>query len=329
MAEFTLKELKDMIPEYDGDQATLNDFIEACNFVTNQIDENQAEALTFIIKSKLIGRAKRFISSRNLREWEDIKNLLIGHYGDCRDTEGLLRDLTSAFQKSNETPRAFVQRIEDLLTKIRSSVALDNTLNENEKLALNRSHERIALKTFLSGLNDPFGSIIRAQKPESLDQAEQYLIEEENIAYLKNFRIAKSQQKSTQNTKPFPKENYGNSSHQNKHFQQQKFCNYCKRNGHLISDCFIKNQNTTGNTGVNGNSLRTEQFNYNANNNHRNNSLIQQQRSSVIQRNPNFRQGQDNMQANHLNSQQEIDTSGQIDSPIPTPEITVQSMQDL
>lgn len=48
---------------------------------------------------------------------------------DCRDTEGLLRDLTSTSQKANETPRAFVQRIEDLLTKIRSSVALDDSLN--------------------------------------------------------------------------------------------------------------------------------------------------------------------------------------------------------
>lgn len=118
---------------------------------------------------------------------------------DCRDTEGLLRDLTSTSQKANETPRAFVQRIEDLLTKIRSSVALDDSSNVQDKEILNKSHEKIALKIFLSGLNDQFGSIIRAQKPKTLDEAEQYIIEEENIAYLKDFRISNKQKFSNNN----------------------------------------------------------------------------------------------------------------------------------
>lgn len=215
MANFTLKEFRDMIPEYDGDQATLNDFIEVCDFVIDSIQENQLNAIIFIIKSKLIGKAKRFISSRNLHDWDEIKELLINHYGDCRDTEGLLRDLTSTFQKANETPRAFVQRIEDLLTKIRSSVALDDSLNVQDKEILNKSHEKIALKIFLSGLNDQFGSIIRAQKPKTLDEAEQYIIEEENIAYLKDFRISNKQKFSNNNNNTkrfFPRENYSSNN---------------------------------------------------------------------------------------------------------------------
>jgi hypothetical protein len=116
--------------------------------------------------------------------------------GDCRDTEGSLRDLTSTFQKTNETPRAFPQRIEDLLTKIRSSVALNclnNKLNQAARHALNLSHEKIALKPFLAGLSDPLGSIIRSQKPNTLAQAEQFLIEEKNITYLlKKFRNFKT-----------------------------------------------------------------------------------------------------------------------------------------
>nr|KAH0807832.1 hypothetical protein GEV33_014959 [Tenebrio molitor] len=144
-----------MIPEYDGDQSTLFDFIEAVNFAIENVPENQQNALIFVIKSKLVGKARKFISSRQLREWNDIKDLLISHYGDCRDTEGLLYDLTSTFQKSNETPRAFAQRIENLLTKIRSSVALNNELNQEARNALNSSHEKIALKAFLAGLSDP------------------------------------------------------------------------------------------------------------------------------------------------------------------------------
>ena len=252
MAEFNLRDLKDLIPEYDGDQATLNDFIEACNFASNNIDEDQLEALIFIIKSKLVGKAKRFISSRNLSTIDDIKSLLIGHYGDCRDTEGLLRDLSSCFQKPSETPRAFVQRIEDLLTKLRSSVALDNTLQAAEKQVLNKSHEKIALKTFLAGLNDPLGANIRAQRPQNLDQAEQFLIEEENILYLKNFRISNN----THNL--FPRENYGGrgppANRTQSNFPRQnnaartsnsnkRTCSFCKKDGHTYEQCF-KRQGT-------------------------------------------------------------------------------------
>jgi hypothetical protein len=208
MAGFNLKDLRDMIPEYDGDQSTLFDFIEAVNFAIENVPENQQNAIIFIIKSKLVGKARKFISSRQLREWNDIKDLLISHYGDCRDTEGLLYDLTSTFQKSNETPRAFAQRIENLLTKIRSSVALNNELNQAARNALNSSHEKIALKAFLAGLSDPLGSIIRCQKPNTLEQAEQFLIEEENITYLKNFKSSKPFLHDQVNNKIVPKENY-------------------------------------------------------------------------------------------------------------------------
>jgi hypothetical protein len=208
MAGFNLKDLRDMIPEYDGDQSTLFDFIEAVNFAIENVPENQQNAIIFIIKSKLVGKARKFISSRQLREWNDIKDLLISHYGDCRDTEGLLYDLTSTFQKSNETPRAFAQRIENLLTKIRSSVALNNELNQAARNALNSSHEKIALKAFLAGLSDPLGSIIRCQKPNTLEQAEQFLIEEENITYLKNFKNSKPSLHNQVNNKIVPKENY-------------------------------------------------------------------------------------------------------------------------
>jgi hypothetical protein len=208
MAGFNLKDLRDMIPEYDGDQSTLFDFIEAVNFAIENVPENQQNAIIFVIKSKLVGKARKFISSRQLREWNDIKDLLISHYGDCRDTEGLLYDLTSTFQKSNETPRAFAQRIENLLTKIRSSVALNNELNQAARNALNSSHEKIALKAFLAGLSDPLGSIIRCQKPNTLEQAEQFLIEEENITYLKNFKSSKPSLHDQVNNKIVPKENY-------------------------------------------------------------------------------------------------------------------------
>jgi hypothetical protein len=66
-------------------------------------------------------------------------------------------------------------------------------LNQAARHALNLSHEKIALKTFLASLSDSLGSIIRSQEPNTLEQAEQFLIEEKNITYLlKEFRNFKT-----------------------------------------------------------------------------------------------------------------------------------------
>jgi hypothetical protein len=50
------------------------------NFAIENVPENQQNALIFIIKSKLVGKTRKFISSRQHREWNDIKDLQINHY---------------------------------------------------------------------------------------------------------------------------------------------------------------------------------------------------------------------------------------------------------
>lgn len=178
-----LHTLSSFIPEYKGDQSTLSDFIAACDFVFQQIDDNLEQGFLFVVKNKLADKAKQFISSRNINDWDNVKQLLIGHFGDCRDSESLLRDLTACVQKPKETPRIFIQRIEDLLTKLRNVISLDVNFDNATKEILNTSHEKIALKTLLAGLSDPIGSIIRSQRPSSIDEAIQFLLEEENIHY--------------------------------------------------------------------------------------------------------------------------------------------------
>lgn len=227
-----LNSLRHLVPEYNGDQATLSDFISACNFISEQIEEADpavTQGFLFVVKNKLVDKAKQFISSRNINDWPSIRQLLIGHFGDCRDTESLLRDLTACIQKHSETPRTFVQRIENLLTKLRNTISLDETLTNPIRATLNNSHERIALKTLLAGLSDPIGSIIRSQRPASIDEAIQLIIEEENIYYLKN---KNSPQISKQSQKIVPRANFSNDQR-----RDYKSCNYCKKIGHTINEC--------------------------------------------------------------------------------------------
>lgn len=250
----SIRDLKDLIPTFDGTKSLLNDFIEACNFADDNVIEGKKDVLVFLIKAKLTGQAKTFISSRNLKTWAQIRPLLVGQFGDCRDTEALVRDLMNSFQKVNETPRNFIQRIENLLTQLRSSVALDDDVEEGHKEILNKSHEKLALKTILAGINDPLGQLIRAQRPEDIKEASQYILEEENIAYLKAGRQVKP---SLISKNVYPRTNYVSSQshhaqnvpprfHSNSHTkspqQDVKICNYCKKSGHLIVNCFKRNK---------------------------------------------------------------------------------------
>lgn len=306
-----LHSLGTLIPDYDGDQATLSDFVSACNFVFEQIDEDLHPGFIFAVKNKLVGKAKQFISSRNLNDWESVKQLLIGHFGDCRDTESLLRDLTACVQKPNETPRAFVQRIENLLTKLRNAVSLDATFTNAIRQTLNSSHEKIALKTLLAGLSDPMGPIIRSQKPSSIDEAISFIIEEENIYYLKNKNATRD---AKQVQKVLPRSNFNNEQR-----REVKICSYCKNKGHLISECrkrAFNNHNRPNfpNNNYSGPNMANAARPFNNNipnnntngNNHNNNFHGNFNRPSVIQRNP---------AVNHLNSQAGASEGGSSLSP--------------
>lgn len=296
-----LSTLCSFIPSYDGNQETLSDFINAAEFVFGQINENTRPVFLLSVKTKLISEAKIFISSRNITTWETLKQLLIGHFGDARDREGLIRDLTMCIQSNSETPRQFVQRIETLLTKLRNCLSLDHTLTADTRNLLTSSHEKIALKTILAGLKDPLGTVIRSQRPADIDEVINLIVDEEGIHYLKSKHSPNLQ-------KVLPKANY-NLPTNTRRFNTQKFCNYCKNPGHIISECRKRMYNNSANrisTHQNGPSTQgtfSNNNNFQRNQPSQNNTSQASQRPSVIQRNPTFQP----RSVNHLNSQQEIE----------------------
>ena len=284
---FTARDLTNFIPEFSGDQATLHDFIAACDHAIDFMPDGNESHIPFLIKSKLIGEARQFISSRALNDWQDIKQLLLSHFGDTRDAESLLRELTNSFQKSTETPRSYVQRVQLLLTKIRNCTALDESLNNDMKHAMNQRNEKIGLKTILSGLNDPIGQILRSQRPQNIEEATSILAEEENLQFLKSFRSVSLRENAQKPSQIIPK-----------NFKTQpnsavRYCGYCKRTGHSFDDCYRRqNRNihapamAQGHTGNMNKTPQQRNPTYNGQQPFVSNTrdVIQQSRNSVIHR---------------------------------------------
>ena len=299
---FSARDIANFIPDFDGSQTTLHDFVSACDHAIKYIDPENEAHIPFLIKSKLIGEAKQFISSRALTNWSDIRNLLLSHFGDTRDAESLLRELTTSFQKQSENPRSYVQRVQLLLTKLRNCTALDDTLDKNTKMAMNDKHERIGLKTILSGLNDPIGQILRSQRPQTIEDATSILAEEENLQFLKSFRNMNVRNNFQTPSQIIPK-NFKDNKIITKH------CSFCNKPGHTTNECYRKNngniQTPNANAYKNG-AMQPLPSRREASEPIEQRNVLQQNRPSVIKKNFNL---------NYLGGNEEVDSfHSQIDS---------------
>lgn len=190
VVQYKLSELFSLVPEFNGDQVQLNGFIEACDTVIGLAEPHQVPLLLVHFKNKLKAKASQIINSRSLAGWADIKNLLVSHFGDTRDTTGLLHDLQTLTQGRQEPAGSYVHRISAHNSKIRTSISLNETLTDEQKAVQKDLCESIALKTLLSGLEPKLGMVIRAQKPASLVDAGNLIIEEQRLNYLENTRFS-------------------------------------------------------------------------------------------------------------------------------------------
>lgn len=177
-----------MLPPFDGNPIKLHSFIRSIDDLMPEISKvKNTPAYTvwlLAIRSKIIGDADNVLEFYGTStDWDEIKNSLITHYSDKRDEVSLTKDLFKITQADKE--------IEDFYKEITFMLSLMvNQLNLNEhnsdvRAAKNLFYQEIGLKVFLAGLNEPVGTVIRAQCPTSLKDALRRCIEERNFYYHK------------------------------------------------------------------------------------------------------------------------------------------------
>ena len=189
MAEFHSSFL-DIIPKYAGEASELADFLSACELIVTQF-QDAANPQAFInkflltaIKNKLTGQAKVVTGSREINTWRALKNILQLNFADQRDENSLLRDLM-LLKQENETPQQFYIRCQDMKSLLLSNLAVTEP-NEGIRIVKRNMFDNLTLKSFLSGLREPLGSIIRSRNPQTLEAAQAQILNEENILYVKN-----------------------------------------------------------------------------------------------------------------------------------------------
>lgn len=285
---YKLNEIFSIIPEYDGNQINLNTFLNSCRTAYDMSIGNQTVLLTVHIKNKLKGRAAELVNSRNPTSWEEIKTLLENHFGDSRDLTSLIQDLQRMRQLPNESPLTFIARLQTHEAIMHASVHKQR-LTLAQKQAQLQLTEGMVLNTLLTGLEPKIGQIVRASDPVDMLTAISRVRRELQLNYFETQKIGRSNSATT----PMRNPNLSSTTKQ---------CSFCKRAGHIASECRQRQQNPRPpNSGTPQNYPKPNYYNQNTGNsqnfqqqrpnyynqNSGNSQNFQQQRPSVIIPNPN------------------------------------------
>ncbi|KAJ8933459.1 hypothetical protein NQ314_014016 [Rhamnusium bicolor] len=191
MAQFKPEYLS-CVPQFDGNPNELNRFLSTCDSIitafydaTNPNNFHNVYLLNSLI-GKLTGSAKVVVNIQSVTTWNELKDTLYRNFADQRDEACLNRDLVLLKQFPNEKPQQFFDRCLQILNLICSYVDIHEEQVE-AKILKRDLYNKLTLKTFLSGLTEPMGKTIRCMRPTDMNQALQFIIQEDNIQYHQNF----------------------------------------------------------------------------------------------------------------------------------------------
>lgn len=145
-------------------------------------------------------------------------------------------------QSGSETLAQYIFRIEACLKRLLSSIKQSCT---NQALLPGQieSVNELALTTFVLEVNSQISQMLRSKETQTLNDAFNMALSEEKFNSLQNkttTRICSKCHKlaKQQKAKPVFSTNQNENNRNN-----YKFCRYCKKKGHLIEQCF-KRQNS-------------------------------------------------------------------------------------
>lgn len=236
------------IKPFDGTREKLNPFINNCDNAVSLASSQQENIVFKYILSQLDGKAEIACSIKEFDSWPVLREFLQNQFGERKHYAHLLTDLQDCRQGAQENVSQFSLRIETCLSKLLTEISIMNN-KKSELTGRVAAMEDLALHTFTMGLNPRISNIIRCRDPRNLNEAINYAISEEKIQqYTYKHSIIsnpKPQFRRNDTNRPFRTNNFnGHYANQPKPFSSSsEFCRYCKRTGHLLENCKLREQN--------------------------------------------------------------------------------------
>lgn len=162
-----------MIPEFDGNQSTLGEFLRLAeeliiNFYNPHQDVFQNKFILNSLKNKITGKARDDISTYTVNTWADLRNALLATYSDKRDLHTLTIELCE-LRQGKLTPVEFFNAIQKNLNL--QIAYCNNHFPDAKKIILIENATELGLRIFLKQLNKPLGDYILTRNPATLQEA--------------------------------------------------------------------------------------------------------------------------------------------------------------
>lgn len=264
--------------KFDGNRSTLREFIDNCEVALRLVNENDKRILFELIKTKITGRAKLLSQNREFDNWSALKLHLENTYSEKRSQAQWELELHSCRQGRNEPVKEYNNRIENCMVRLIDSI--DTNMTQVEISACEKLIRKQTLNVYIAGLNEPLITLVKSQKPENLENAMDIALAEEKELVSRR-EIQKYQQVNVYNTgkkkicyncqKPghlakncyskkdiriksepiFKFEAKNKNDNKNDLLEKKgyfgKFCKYCYKHGHWITECRKKMHNENKN----------------------------------------------------------------------------------
>lgn len=160
-----------MIPEYSGNKDDLNRFIACCDqFLSKYTEANNRALFMQALVRKLTDRAFEFYNKQTISTWETFKEAFRKYFASQQSFEGYQIELAKVKQ-NNMSIRKYGEKIEKILNEINKICADIKVANASGEQFFKVQNERLAIKSFINGLNDPYKNIMRSRKFTTMNEA--------------------------------------------------------------------------------------------------------------------------------------------------------------
>lgn len=160
------------IPEFDGNINDLNRFVACCDQFYEQLGADNDKQATFLkaLVRKFLNRAFDFYNKKQWASWTDLKNELKSYFSTSQTLEGYQIELTK-LKQSSLTVREFGEKIDKILVEMNKISSDFKIGNESGSKFFKIQNEKLAIKSFINGLIEPFKTILRSRKFSDLQAA--------------------------------------------------------------------------------------------------------------------------------------------------------------
>lgn len=178
-----------------------------------------------IIRDKIIDEASEALIARHTPcDWESIKQVLTEYFGDKRDLTSLVTQICY-LKQGNRNITDFYNECRELLSDIVAKLVLNEEMKPCVK-TLSKSYEDMIMNSFIDGLHEPYSTLARTTRPDSLLSAFQCALDQYNATQRRKEKCPKFEKpKPIQNTsnRPqqgaylnrYPQNNFRRPAHQN------------------------------------------------------------------------------------------------------------------